>query len=218
MAEVVADEIPYERPAAHRLTLLNALVKTKNKGLTVVLDPKEKMGSVTSDRVPLNCEIPVRIYLNRRSSGLKQLSQHFVRSRALGSRLRSHQCSLQKCPPIHLLSLNTGLKAILAAKSIGIYLIAIISKGNARVYEIIGSYDSFTYKPREVNGFGRSHSLRGGCKVGGIPVDSLDWLAIKLPRGPSRSKQPRIRLPDLGYERPLALNGDGQGDYRSSHK
>ena len=59
-------------------------------------------------------------------------------------------------------------------------LIAIMPKGNARVYELVGSYDSFTYKPHEVNGFGRSHDLRGGCKVGEIPADSLDWLATKL--------------------------------------
>jgi len=59
-------------------------------------------------------------------------------------------------------------------------LIAVMSKGNARAYELAGNYDTFLYSPCEVNGFGRSQSLRGGCKVGEIQTNSLDWLATEL--------------------------------------
>ena len=51
-------------------------------------------------------------------------------------------------------------------------LVAIVSKGDACIYELVGSYDSFAYKPQKVNGFGRSRRLRGGCKVGEIPANS----------------------------------------------
>jgi hypothetical protein len=58
-------------------------------------------------------------------------------------------------------------------------LVAIMSTGKKRIYELVGNYDSFLYDTQEVGDLDGSR-LRGGCKVGQIPAKSLDWLATKL--------------------------------------
>ena len=60
-------------------------------------------------------------------------------------------------------------------------LVAVVSKDTARIYELVGNYDTFLYSTTvDANRFSQSERLRGGCKVGEIPADSLDWLETKL--------------------------------------
>lgn len=48
------------------------------------------------------------------------------------------------------------------------------------LYELMGNYDTFTYRAEKISHYLESSVIRGGCQIGEIPADSLDCLATKL--------------------------------------
>lgn len=59
-------------------------------------------------------------------------------------------------------------------------LVALMNRSNARVFQLIGNKNNFQYRVGHTNQFTRSKTLRGGCQVGHIEADKLDWLAQRL--------------------------------------
>ncbi|PFH54810.1 hypothetical protein AMATHDRAFT_343 [Amanita thiersii Skay4041] len=59
-------------------------------------------------------------------------------------------------------------------------LAALLSRTNARVYEIAGNYDTFTYSSSVVSDFGKSPDYCGGCYLANVPGDKLEWVHKQL--------------------------------------
>lgn len=59
-------------------------------------------------------------------------------------------------------------------------LVVLRSINDALVLEIIGNSDTFAYVPTNIRNFARLRDLRGGCLVGSIAADRLDWLQERL--------------------------------------
>jgi hypothetical protein len=59
-------------------------------------------------------------------------------------------------------------------------LVALESQRIGHVFELVGNLDTFAYVPKSVSRFGYSTRLRGGCRVGSIARDKLDWLKETL--------------------------------------
>jgi hypothetical protein len=59
-------------------------------------------------------------------------------------------------------------------------LVALWSKNNGRVFQIVGNTDSFTYDAGDVDEFSASSTFCGGCLVGYVEANSLHRLDEKL--------------------------------------
>jgi hypothetical protein len=59
-------------------------------------------------------------------------------------------------------------------------IVAMKSRQEAYVFEVVGNYDTYTYVPRFDSALGYSQETRGGCQVGAIAVEKLDWLKTRL--------------------------------------
>lgn len=59
-------------------------------------------------------------------------------------------------------------------------LVVLVSRHVAYTYEVLGGIDTFFYQRRRTDAFICSQTLRGGCKVGEIACDRLDFLEQKL--------------------------------------
>ncbi|KAJ7735897.1 hypothetical protein B0H16DRAFT_1574679 [Mycena metata] len=63
-------------------------------------------------------------------------------------------------------------------------LVVLKSINEALVLGVVGNSDTFAYVPSEIQNFGKLRDLRGGCLVGHIEEDKLDWLKERLGKIP----------------------------------
>jgi len=63
-------------------------------------------------------------------------------------------------------------------------LVAPVSREEVHVFELKGTYDTFEYVHSVSHVFMGSPRLRGGCEVGRIRADQLNWLELKLKEVP----------------------------------
>ncbi|TFK72392.1 hypothetical protein BDN72DRAFT_792613 [Pluteus cervinus] len=70
-------------------------------------------------------------------------------------------------------------------------LVVLISRHVAYIYEVLGGVDNFFFQRRRMETFVGSQTLRGGCKIGEIPADSLDFLEQKLRETPVIRQDPQ---------------------------
>jgi hypothetical protein len=54
------------------------------------------------------------------------------------------------------------------------------SPKEAYVFEVTGNFDTYAYVPRFDSSFGCRQATRGGCQVGTIAVEKMDWLERRL--------------------------------------
>jgi hypothetical protein len=59
-------------------------------------------------------------------------------------------------------------------------LVAMKSRQEAYVFEVVGNHDTYAYVPRLDTSFGQSQTTHGGCQVGTITAEKLDWLEKRL--------------------------------------
>ncbi|KAG6840142.1 hypothetical protein C0991_008579 [Blastosporella zonata] len=59
-------------------------------------------------------------------------------------------------------------------------LVAMADKNNAFVFEISGNSSNFKFNPHHLPHFGRNQSLRGGCQVGTVQAESMEWMEDRL--------------------------------------
>ncbi|GLB44142.1 hypothetical protein LshimejAT787_1600720 [Lyophyllum shimeji] len=59
-------------------------------------------------------------------------------------------------------------------------LVAPLSRDDAYVFQLEGTYDTFRYSPGEIHDLATAESMRGGVQVGVIPYNALAWLEEKL--------------------------------------
>lgn len=59
-------------------------------------------------------------------------------------------------------------------------LVALQDANNVFEFELTGSWNNYQYIAGHKTRFGRTQTLRGGCKVGTIPAAKIDWLKTRL--------------------------------------
>ncbi|KAF8065005.1 hypothetical protein FPV67DRAFT_1450842 [Lyophyllum atratum] len=59
-------------------------------------------------------------------------------------------------------------------------LAALLDVDRAHIFELAGNSSTYQYSSQIDNRFGRSQRLRGGCHVGSIAADKVDWLENRL--------------------------------------
>ncbi|KAF8961847.1 hypothetical protein BDZ97DRAFT_1827419, partial [Flammula alnicola] len=59
-------------------------------------------------------------------------------------------------------------------------LAALESKQKAHIFQLIGNTDTFAYEPSTEDKFAAEKNLCGGCMVGGVESDQLEWIKQKL--------------------------------------
>jgi hypothetical protein len=59
-------------------------------------------------------------------------------------------------------------------------IVALESRREAFVFEIVGNFDTYVYAPRFDSAFGKCQETRGGCQVGTIAVEKLEWMTGRL--------------------------------------
>ncbi len=76
-----------------------------------------------------------------------------------------------------------------------------IQTSSARIFEVQGNMDSFTFESKDVRNISSSKSFCGGVQVGEVNVKELVSLEawLKLIRG--EAERPALGLPGLGHGR-----------------
>ncbi|KAF8079311.1 hypothetical protein FPV67DRAFT_110024 [Lyophyllum atratum] len=59
-------------------------------------------------------------------------------------------------------------------------LVALQDKDNAHEFELAGNWSNFQYVAGRATRFGRLQTLRGGCQVGTVPIERIEWLKTRL--------------------------------------
>ncbi|KAA1469201.1 hypothetical protein DENSPDRAFT_772818 [Dentipellis sp. KUC8613] len=59
-------------------------------------------------------------------------------------------------------------------------LVVLQSRMVGRIFELRGNSDSFTYIAEDTRTFERSPDLRGGCQVGWVAPDAVEWLTQRI--------------------------------------
>ncbi|KAJ7271105.1 hypothetical protein C8J57DRAFT_1065622 [Mycena rebaudengoi] len=88
-------------------------------------------------------------------------------------------------------------------------LVVLKSMNHAFVFEVVGNSDTFTYVPTEIHNFARLLNFRGGCRVGEIAEDRLDWLKERLRQIPVLRYEPSFDCQTWVFDALRLLKDDG---------
>ncbi|KAJ7658490.1 hypothetical protein B0H17DRAFT_1171874 [Mycena rosella] len=80
---------------------------------------------------------------------------------------------------------------------------------HAHVFEVVGNSDTYAHVPRTIHNFARLRDLRGGCSVGSIAEDKLDWLKERLREVPVLRYEPSFDCHTWVFEALHLLRDDG---------
>ncbi|KAJ7457048.1 hypothetical protein FB451DRAFT_601507 [Mycena latifolia] len=88
-------------------------------------------------------------------------------------------------------------------------LVVLKSMNTALVFEVVGNSDTFAYVPSVIHNFARLRDLRGGCLVGSITEDKLDWLKERLREIPVIRYEPSFDCQTWTFDALRLLKEDG---------